>query len=301
MLAIAFSGHEVRYINWDRSGEEVRLIACQVIPWEREVDPFRDVARIREMIQRIIGEVNEDETAPIYLTLDAGLCHFSTMEIDPAWNAKEQLDFTQRARFGTEPLYASFQYPVDDSTRFYLNVDCPMVLRRAVKSALPQTASSAHFLNIGVFSTYSYARRVVPALERGRRLFWRASECGPDQFLEIQEGAFRALHFFERDGLKVRHRTTVGNSRLQGPIAAFVEQLTEGQEASFPEVEDVFVYLGSGGTGFLEHMMRVEQSALSLLNPFWRWNWPEVPEADNRFTQSAFSELADAVWAAEHV
>ncbi|MBA7605152.1 hypothetical protein ES703_12281 [subsurface metagenome] len=301
MLAIAFSGHEVRYINWDRSGEKIRLIACQVIPWEREVDPFRDVACIREMIQRIIAEANEVETAPVYLTLDAGLCHFSVMEIDPAWNAKEQLDFIQRARFGTEPLYASFQYPVENSTGFYLNVDCPTVLRRAVKSALPHTASSAHLLNIGVFAAYSYARRVVPALERGRRLFWRASERGPDQFLEIQEGAFRALHFFERDASKVRPCTTIGNSRLQGPIAAFVEQLTDGQDAIFPEVEDVFVYLGSGGTGFLEHVMQVEQSALSLLNPFWRWNWPEVPEADNLFTQSAFSELADAVWAAEHV
>ncbi|UCH63493.1 MAG: hypothetical protein JSU77_03315, partial [Fidelibacterota bacterium] len=115
------------------------------------------------------------------------------------------------------------------------------------------------------------------------------------------EGAFQALHFFERDASKVRPCTTVGDSRLQEPIVAFVEQLAEGQETSFPEVENVFVYLGSGDTGFLEHVLQVEQSALSLLNPFWRWNWPEVPEADNRFTQSAFSELADAVWAAEHV
>ncbi|UCH61869.1 MAG: hypothetical protein JSU77_08645 [Fidelibacterota bacterium] len=301
MLAIAFSGHEVRYINWDRSGEDVRLIACQVIPWEREVDPFRDVARIREMIQRIIAEIRDDEATPVYLTLDAGLCHFSVMEIDPAWNAKEQLDFIQRTRFGSESLYASFQYPVESGAGSYLNVDCPTVLRRAVKSALPHIDSATHLLNIGVFSAYSYAKRVVPALERGRRLFWRASERGPDQFLEIQEGAFQALHFFERDASKVRPCTTVGDSRLQEPIVAFVEQLAEGQETSFPEVENVFVYLGSGDTGFLEHVLQVEQSALSLLNPFWRWNWPDVPEADNRFTQSAFSELADAVWVAEHV
>ncbi len=301
MLAIAFSGHEVRYVNWDRSGEEVRLIACQVIPWEREVDPFRDVARFRDMIKRILAEANEVETAPVYLTLDAGFCHFSVLEIDPTWNVNEQLDFIQRSRFGTDPLYASFQYPLGNCSRRYLNVDCPMVLRRAVKSALPHKASSTHWLNVGVFSAYSYARRVVPALERGRRLFWRASEHGLDQILEIQEGTFRALHFFEREASSVRPHTTIGNSRLQEPIMAFVEQLTRGQDASFPEVENVFVYLGSGGTGFLEHVMRIEQSTLSLLNPFWRWNWPEVPEADNRFTQSAFSELAGAVWAAEHV
>ncbi|GAH68444.1 unnamed protein product, partial [marine sediment metagenome] len=249
----------------------------------------------------ILAEANEVETAPVYLTLDAGFCHFSVLEIDPAWNAKEQLDFIQRGRFGAEPLYASFQYPLGNCSGHYLNVDCPMVLRRAVKSALPHKASSTHWLNIGVFSAYSYARRIVPALERGRRLFWRASEHGLDQFLEIQEGTFRALHFFERDTSSVRPRTTIGNSHLQEPIMAFVKQLTEGQDASFPEVEDVFVYMGSGGTGFLEHVMRIEQSTLSLLNPFWRWNWPEVPEADNRFTQSAFSELACAVWAAEHV
>ena len=301
MLAIAFTDQEVRYINWDRSGEEVRLIACQVIPWEREIDPFRDVARIREMIQRIIAEAKEVETAQVYLTLDAGLCHFSVMEIDPAWNAKEQLDFTQRSRFGPGLLYASFQYPIENSPGCYLNVDCPKVLRRAVKSALPEADLATHFLSIGVFSAYSYAKRVVPALERGRRLFWRTSERGPDQFLEIEEGVFRALHFFRRDASKGHPCTTIGNSHLQGPIAAFVERLTDGQDASFPEVEDVFVYLGSGGTGFLERVMQTEQSTLSLLNPFWRWNWPEVPEADNRFTQSAFSELADAVWAAERV
>ena len=301
MLAIALSGHEVRYVNWGRSGEEVRLIACQLIPWEREIDPFRDVARLREMIQRILNETGEDETEPVYLTLDAGFCHFSVQEVDPAWDAKEQLDFIQRDRFGAEPLYASFQYPLGNNSGLYLNIDCPIVLRRAIKSALPPEAASTHSLNIGVFSAYSYAKRVVPALERGRRLFWRASERGPDQFLEIQEGTFRALHFLERDTSRMRPCTTIGNSHLQEPIAAFVEQLAEGQDATFPEVEDVFVYLGSGGTGFLEQVMQIEQSTLSLLNPFWRWNWPEVPEADNRFTQSAFTELADAVWVAQHV
>jgi len=142
---------------------------------------------------------------------------------------------------------------------------------------------------------------VVPALDRGRRLFWRVSEGGLDQFLEIQEGTFKALHFYERNNSVVRHSATIGNSNLQEAIIAFLRQLNEGRDASFPEVENVFAYLGSGGTDFLEQTMQVQQSTLAILNPFWRWNWPEVPEADNRFTQSAFSELADAVWVAENV
>ncbi len=301
MLAIAVSGHEVRFIIWDRSGEEVRLVACQVIPWEHEIDPFRDGARVREMIQRILAEADELETAPVYLTLDAEFCHFSVLEVDPAWDAREQLEFILRSRYGPESLYASFQYPLVSGSGQYLNVDCPMVLRRVIRAALPPQTGSDHFLSIGVFSAYSYASRVVPALERGRHLFWRASECSPDQFLEIQDGEFRALHFFERNAFTAHPLKTIGNSRLQKPIVAFVEELIEGQDAIFPEVESVFVYLGSGGSGFLEQVMQTEQTTLSLLNPFWRWNWPEVPEADNRFTQSVFSELAGAIWAVKHV
>ncbi|MFB0516022.1 MAG: hypothetical protein ACETWG_05390 [Candidatus Neomarinimicrobiota bacterium] len=301
MLAIAISGFEVRYFVWDRSGEEVRLVACQVIPWERELDPFLDVAHIRDMIQQILAEASEDATAPVYLTLDAAFCHFSLLEVDPAWDASEQLEYILRNRFGTEPLYASFQYPLVSDLGLYLNVDCPLVLRRAVQTALPTKSTADHLLSIGVFSAYNYAKRVVPALERGRRLFWRTSEHSLDQFLEIQDGEFRALHFLERNTSRVSLLKTVGHSRLQEPIAAFVEELQEGRDAIFPEVESVFVYLGSGGTDFLERVMRSEQTTLALLNPFWRWNWPEVPEADNRFTQSAFSELADAVWAVKHV
>ncbi|UCD38444.1 MAG: hypothetical protein JSW54_02920, partial [Fidelibacterota bacterium] len=118
---------------------------------------------------------------------------------------------------------------------------------------------------------------------------------------EILDGEFIALHFFNRTVTKVRPLTTIGRSHLQEPIVDFIEQLSDGQDAMFPEVDSVFSYLGSGGTGFLEQILEIEQSTLSLLNPFWRWNWPEVPEADNRFTQSAFSELADAVWAVQHV
>lgn len=301
MLAISLSAREVRYINWDRQGEEVSLIACQLIPWDKEVDPFHDVARFRDIIHSIVHEVDEDMANPVYLALDAGFCHFSVLEIDAAWNAKEQLDFIQSSRHGNEPLYASFQYPLDNGSGLYLNIDCPMLLRQAIESVLPSGVTSAHTMNIGIFSAFSYAKRVVPALDRGRRLFWRVSEGGLDQFLEIQEGAFRALHFYERNNTVVRHSATIGDSNLQEAIIAFLRQLNEGKDASFPEVENVFAYLGSGGTDFLERTILVQQSTLAILNPFWRWNWPEVPEADNRFTQSAFSELADAVWMAENV
>ncbi|MCH7497827.1 MAG: hypothetical protein IH971_08250 [Candidatus Marinimicrobia bacterium] len=301
MLAIAFSGHELRYIHWTRTGAEVRLNACQVIPWESELDPFRDVARVRDLIQRIIVDTGDADETPIFVTVDAGLCHFALQEIDPQWNAREQLDFIQRERFGDEPLYASFQYPLSLGAGQYLNVDCPMVLRRAVENALPATADLPHSLSVGLFAAHSYAQRVVPALERGRRLFWRTSAGGHDQFLEIEDGEFKAIHFFQRHATAVQHLRTIGQSGLQVAIATFVEQLSGGREAEFPEVDDVFVYLGSGSSSFLEGVLQVEQSALSLLNPFWRWNWPEVPEADNRFTQSAFTELADAVWAGQDV
>ena len=296
MLAIAISGYEIRYIIWDRVEGEVQLVGCQVIPWEDQLDPFRDVAQVRDMIHRIVSEAGQANTYPIYLSLDAGLCHFSLLEIDPAWSPREQLDFISTSRFGQDPLYASFQYPLWDESRFFLNVDCPQVLRRAIRFALPESSSNSHSLSIGLFSTYSYTKRVVPALERGRRLFWRTSEFSSDQFLEILDGEFRALHFFERSTTGMSHIKTVGRSNLQEPILDFYGQLRQGRDAIFPEVESVFIYLGSGGTEFLEQMLDVEQSTLSLLNPFWRWSWPEMPEADNRFTQSAFSELADAIW-----
>ncbi len=301
MLAIAFSGHELRYIQWERSGDEVRLLASQVIPWGREINPFRDVARVRDLLQKIIAEAGTSDGTPVYITLDAAFCHFAVQQVDPEWDTEEQLDSIQRGRFGSEPLYASFQFPLDDGAGDYLNVDCPMVLRRAVETALPTTSEVAHFLSIGLFSAHSYAQRVVPALDRGSRLFWRSSADGSEQFLEIRHGAFRALHFFQRTPDDVRHLRTIGNGRLVEPIAEFVRQLQDGQNAIFPEVDNVFVYLGSGDTAFLEEVLAVEQSTLSLLNPFWRWNWPEVPEADNRFTQSAFTELADAIWAVEDV
>ncbi|UCD39091.1 MAG: hypothetical protein JSW54_06320 [Fidelibacterota bacterium] len=301
MLAIAISAHEIRYIIWERSGEELQLVGCQVIPWEHELNPFRDVARIRDMIQRIVAEAGVNKTGPVYVTLDASFCHFSLAEVDPTWNAEEQLEFISLCRFGGESLYTSFQYPLADTSGLFLNIDCPSLMRRAIQTVLPANSSYSHSLSVGVFSAYSYAKRVVPALERGHRLFWRASEHGPDQFLEILDGEFIALHFFNRTVSKIRPLATVGNSRLQEPIVDFIEQLSDGQDAMFPEVDSVFSYLGSGGIGFLEQILETEQSTLSLLNPFWRWNWPEVPEADNRFTQSAFSELADAVWAAQHV
>jgi hypothetical protein len=301
MLAIAISGYEIRYIIWDRSEEEVQLVACQVIPWESEVDPFRDVARVRDMIQRIVSEAVQVSPGPVYLTLDAGFCHFSTLEVDPSWYPRDQLDFISQCRFGAEPLYASFQYPLSGDSRFFLSVECPQVLRSAIRTALPESASNSHSLSIGLFSTYSYAKRVVPALERGRRLFWRTSEFSPDQFLEILDGEFKALHFFQRTATGMSHIKTVGSSNLKEPIIDFCGQLGQGRDAIFPEVESVFVYLGSGSTGFLEGVLSTNQSTLSLLNPFWRWNWPEVPEADNRFTQSAFSELADSIWAIQDV
>ena len=302
MLAIAVSSHELRYINWDKQVDEVRLVACQVIPWEQEVDGFHNVASIRKMIQTVLAEVEEEDQSLVYITLDAAFCNYSVMGIDPAWDVKEQLGFIRKNRFGDRPFYDSFQLALDDAAGLYLNIDCPTVLRRAVDAALPRDADgAAHQLSIGIFSAYSYANQVVPGLNRGRRLFWRASELGNDQFLEVQDGQFQALHLLQRDGSKVVQVTTVGRSDLKEPLAAFVEQLMGGEDALFPEIESVFVYLGSGNADFLASILGREQSSLSLLNPFWRWNWPEVPEADNRFTQSAFAELADAIWVSQRV
>jgi hypothetical protein len=302
MIAIALSGHEIRYIIWESEGEEVQLIACQVMPWEHEVDPFQNTAQIRNIIGQIIAESPNSLETPVFLTVDANFFHFSILEIDPLWDPREQLEFIFQNRFGeNEPLYSSFQFPLAALPGWYLNIDCPAVFRRAFQSSLPLLQGNGHFLSVGVFSAYSYASRVVPALQRGRRLFWRASEHGLDHFLEIEDGEFKALHFFQRDETAVRHLSTVGKSHLQKPISSFIEEVSEGREAVFPEVENIFVYQGSGSPQFLERVWEIEQSTLSLMNPFWRWNWPDVPEADNRFTQSAFTELADAVWMARSV
>lgn len=301
MLAIAVSEREVRYLSWESHGDEVRLLACQVIPWEQTVDGFHNIANVRELIKQITAQNAADGLPLLYLTIDASFCKYSVLEVDPAWDVGEQLDFILKCRFGSTPFYESFQYPVDLVRGLYLNIDFPVVLRRAISAALPTVGTQQQLLSIGVFSAMNYARQVVPGLERGRRMFWRVSEDGRDQFLEILEGQFQALHLLDRDGGQVHHITTTGRSKLRNPIATFVEQLAEGQDALFPEVENVFVYQGSGTQEFLERILEREQSSVSLLNPFWRWNWPEAPEADNRFNQSAFAELAHAVWAVKRV
>ena len=116
----------------------------------------------------------------------------------------------------------------------------------------------------------------------------------------MDKGEFRALHLLDRanDNLRV---DSIGDHELQKPIVSLVEQLLEGEDAPFPEVGNIFVYQGSGDSDFLERVFEHEQSSLSLMNPFWRWNWPNVPDADNRFSQSAFAELADAIWVAPNV
>lgn len=301
MLAIALSGRELRFINWDSSGDEVQLVACQVLPWDEEVNGFQHVARIREVIQRVLGEVKVEENTPVYVTLDASFCHYSVVEVDAAWDVAEQLSFVRETRLGETPLFDSFQYPLDPLSGRYFNIDCPVVLRRTINAALPKRDFGEHILSIGLFSAYNYAKRVVPGLDRGGRLFWRVSASGNDELLEIQQGQFQAIHLIEREGDSVRHIHTVGDSQLQGSITSFIELASAGEDAQLPEIETVFAYLGAGDGQFLEKIFAVEQSTLSLLNPFWRWNWPEVPEADNRFTQSAFAELADAIWATQRV
>ena len=301
MLAIAVSEREVRYLSWENYSDEVRLLACQVIPWEQPVDGFHNIAAVRELIKQIVADNAIEGLPGLYLTLDAAFCNYSLVDVDPAWDVRDQLDFILRSRFGSTPFYESFQYPVDATQGRYLNIDCPVVIRRAVNAALPGSGRDDQLLSIGLFSAMKYAQKVVPGMERGRCLFWRISSDGRDQFLEVLDGEFKALHMLERDDGRVQHIITTGQSSLRHQIATFVEQLAEGQDALFPEVENVFVYQGSGPTDILERMLEREQSSVSLLNPFWRWNWPEVPEADNRFSQSSFSELAYAVWAMKHV
>lgn len=300
MLAIAVSGHEVRYFIWERIGEEVSLQSCQVIPWGQELDGFHNVAAIRDMIQRIIADVPERDRLVTYVSLDAGFCQYSLLEIDPHWDANDQLGYIRDSRIGDITLYDSFQYPMTHVAGQYLNIDCPIVLRKAITAGLPDNPKTRRYLTIGLFSAYSYASRVVPALDRGRHLFWRISGSGQDQFLEVDDGEFRGLHLMDRENGHVEVRT-VGDDSLQKPIIALVEQLMQGEDAPFPEVEDVFVYHGSGDTTFLEHLFSREQSSLALMNPFWRWNWPNVPDADNRYLQSAFAELADAIWVHQRV
>ncbi|MCH7573557.1 MAG: hypothetical protein IIA59_00355 [Candidatus Marinimicrobia bacterium] len=300
MLAISVSGHELRYFVWERRGEDVSLKACQVIPWSSEVDGFHNVATIRDMIQRITTEIEAGDREATYLTLDASFCQYSLVEVDPTYGVSEQLEYIKSSRIGQAPLFDSFQYPLAGAAGRYLNIDCPIVLRRAIMGVLPGNHSKNHYLTLGLFSSYSYMSRVVPALNSGRHLFWRVSGSGQDQFLEVHDGEFFALHQMDRgtDLIKVR---TIGDDTLQRPIIALVEQLMEGEDAPFPEVDNIFVYQGSGDTRFLEELFSGEQSSLALMNPFWRWNWPDVPDADNRFTQSAFAELADAVWMEQRV
>lgn len=300
MLAIAYSGHEVRYFRWENDGDDVRLIACQVIPWAQEVDAFNNVASIRDMTQRIIGETNNGDPASIYITIDANFCNFTMMEIDPNWDTTEQLVFAKHNRFGNTAFYDAFQYPLNIELGQYLNVDCPVVLRRAVLSALPRTGRRFQRLSIGVFSAFNYAQRVVPGMAHGRWLFWRCSKDNVDQFLEINESVFQAVHLVSSNADGTHKIKTIGVSTLQEGLMSFIDQLENGQDADFPEVEKVFVYHGSGDTDFLQGIFNREQSSLSLMNPFWRWNWPKVPEADNPITQSAFTELADAIWMTRH-
>ncbi|MCH8327876.1 MAG: hypothetical protein IID15_05045 [Candidatus Marinimicrobia bacterium] len=271
-----------------------------MIPWRSEVDGFHNVATIRDMIARITTEIDAGDREVTYLTLDAGFCQYSLIEVDPTYGVNEQLDYIKSARIGQASLFDSFQYPLVGAAGRYLNIDCPIVLRRAIMGALPGNHSKKHYLTLGLFSAYSYMSRVVPALNRGRQLFWRVSGSGQDQFLEVHDGEFLALHQMDRgtDQIKVR---TIGDDTLQKPIIALVEQLMDGEDAPFPEVDNIFVYQGSGDTDFLEELFADERSSLALMNPFWRWNWPDVPDADNRFTQSAFAELADAVWMDAHV
>ncbi len=276
-------------------------MACQVLPWEQALDGFHNVSQIRDTIRQISEEVLADSPSRISIALDAEFCNYSLMEIDPTWSADEQLEFSLHQRFGDTPFFRSFQYPVDAANGVYLNIDCPVVLRRAIHTALASFRQEKHLLAIGIFSAFSYALRNNSSLEHGRHLFWRASSHGRDQWLEINNGEFQALHLMDRDGSRVRHVHTVGHSRLKKAIASFIEQLGDGQDALFPEVETVYTYLGSGHPDFLAAIFERELSSISLLNPFWQWNWPDVPEADNRFEQSAFVELANSIWQQNNV
>ena len=112
MLAISVSGHELRYFVWERRGEDVSLKACQVIPWGTEVDGFHNVATIRDMIQRIITEIEIEDREVTYLTLDANFCQYSVVDVDPKFAVREQLDYIRDSRIGQTPLFDSFQYPL---------------------------------------------------------------------------------------------------------------------------------------------------------------------------------------------
>ena len=125
MLAIAVSGYEVRYLVWERDGEDVALKSCQVIPWGQKVDGFHHVATIRDMIQRIASEIDPRDREKTYLTLDADFFQYSILDIDPTWEVQEQIEHMTRSKIGQAPLYDSFQFPMDIPISWVLSGHLP--------------------------------------------------------------------------------------------------------------------------------------------------------------------------------
>ncbi len=299
MLAVALSENEVRYISWERIEEEIRLKACQVIIWEERLDGFGNLIRIKDYLRQIIADTDTDHKI-IFMTLDVGLCNYRLQQIDPAWDAVEQLSFLSTQRFGQTGIFDSFHYELKQSPGQVFTIECPHDLRTGLAELLKEV-NTASLLSMGIFAAYNYACKVVPKIDTGHKVFWRASSRGAQQLLEIEAGEFVALHVSSRnlDGSLILK--TYGDGLPTGQIIEFLNSALKNEQPYLEGVDGIYTYLGSGSHEFMELILSGGSDNISLLNPFWRWNWPDVPGADNKYGQSAFTELAEAIWLGEHV
>ena len=299
MLAVALSESEIRYMSWERIEEEIRLKACQVITWDERLDGFSSLIRIKDYLRQIIADTETDHRV-IFMTLDVGLCNYRLQQIDPAWDAEEQLNFHSELRYGQTKIFDSFHYELKQAPGQVFTIECPHDLRTGVAELLNED-KTASLLSMGIFAAHNYARKVVPKIDTGHKIIWRASSRGAQQLLEIDAGEFVALHVSSRTndgGLGLR---TYGAGLPAGQIIEFLNAAIKNEQPGLEGVDGIYTYLGSGSHEFMELILSGESDNIVLLNPFWRWNWPDVPGADNKYGQSAFTELAEAVWLGEHV
>ncbi|MFC1480773.1 hypothetical protein ACFL6E_00825 [Candidatus Neomarinimicrobiota bacterium] len=299
MLAVALSESEVRYISWERIEEEIRLKACQVITWEERLDGFGNLIRIKDYLRQIIADTDTDHKI-IFMTMDVRMCNYRLQQIDPAWDAVEQLDFLSNQRYGQTTVFDSFHYELRHIPGQVFTIECPHDLRIGLSELLKED-ETASLLSMGIFAAYNYACKVVPNIDTGHRIIWRASSRGAQQLLEIDSGEFVALHISSRNGDGSLGLQTYGAGLPEGQIIEFLNSAVKNEQPDLEGIDGIYTYFGSGSHEFMELILSGESDNISLLNPFWRWNWPDVPGADNKYAQSAFTELAEAIWLDEHV
>ncbi len=299
MLAVALSKSEIRYISWELVEDETRLKACQVIPFEERLDGFGSLIRIEDYLRQIIADTDTNHQV-IFMTLDVGLCNYRLQQIDPAWEVAEQLDFISAQRYGVSDVYDSFHYEMKHTPGHIFTVECPRNMRTSVAALLNEN-DTAGLLSMGIFSAHNYARKVAPQIDAGHQVIWRASSQGVQQLLELDEGEFVALHTSTRKGNGALGLQSYGMGLPEDQIIEFLNAAWSDEQAKLAGVDKIYTYFGSGSHEFMEMILSSGEEHITLLNPFVHWNWPAVPGADNKYNQSAFTELAEAIWLGEHV